>query len=146
MPVMLFSYIYIVFMYIRQCPDNTRVGANCNSPFHMGAIENMGDLQWGQFVTWVICNMGNLQWGRIAIWANCNSPLRRTQKNPYHARDAFFVYLHAYLQVFTHIYMYICERPDNTRVGANCNSPFHMGAIENMGDLQWGRICNMGDL
>ena len=25
-----FLCIYIVFMYIRQCPDNTHVGANCN--------------------------------------------------------------------------------------------------------------------
>ena len=32
--------------------------------------------------------------------------------------------------------MHICERPENTRVGANCNSPFHMGgAIENMGEF-----------
>ena len=51
-------------------------------------------------------------------------PLRRTQTYSHHARNAFLC-----------IYMYVCERPDNTRVGANCNSPFHMWAIENMGEL-----------
>nr|DAN63806.1 MAG TPA: hypothetical protein [Caudoviricetes sp.] len=61
--------------------------------------------------------MGELQYGRIVIWANCNSPLRHTQTNPYHARDAFCVFT----CIFTRIYIYTCERPDNTRVGANCN-------------------------
>ena len=43
------------------------------------------------------------------------------------------------------IYMYICQRSDNTRVGANCNSPIHMGEFEmwtkyNVGELGCGRI------
>ena len=38
--------------------------------------------------------------------------------------------------------MYICQHPENTRVGANCNSPFHMGefviwAKYNVGELQF---------
>nr|DAN39715.1 MAG TPA: hypothetical protein [Caudoviricetes sp.] len=37
-------------------------------------------------------------------------PLQRAQTYSHHAHDAFLC-----------IYMYICERPDNTRVGANCN-------------------------
>ena len=49
-------------------------------------------------------------YGRIATRANCNSPLQRAQTYSHHAHDAFLC-----------IYMYICERPDNTRVGANCN-------------------------
>ena len=82
----------------------------------MGAKYNVRDLREntrnsiGRFAMGAICNMSNLQWGRIAIRPYCNSPLRRTQKNPYHARDAFLC-----------IYTYVCERPDNTRVGANCN-------------------------
>ena len=67
------------------------------------------------------------------MWANCNSPLQHTQTNPYHAHDVF-------LCIYMYIYIYICQRLDNTRVGANCNSPFHMGAIENMGELNYGRI------
>ena len=48
--------------------------------------------------------------------------------------------------IFARIYMYICERPDNTRVGANCNSPFHMGEFKNMGEFEMWAICNIGDL
>ena len=47
---------------------------------------------------------------------------------------------------FLCIYMYICECPENTRVGANCNSPSHMGEIENMGKFEMGAICNKGEL
>ena len=73
-------------------------------------------------------------------------PLQRTQKNLSHARDVF-------LCVYTHIYTYlhdICQRSDNTRVGANCNLPFHMGefviwAKYNVGELGCGRICNMDE-
>ena len=41
--------------------------------------------------------------------------------------------------------MYICQHPENTRVGANCNSPIHMGEFEmwtkyNVGELGCGRI------
>ena len=43
-------------MYIRQYPENTCVGANCNSPFHMG-----------EFVIWAKYNVGELGCGRIAI-------------------------------------------------------------------------------
>ena len=46
-------------MYIRQHPENTRVGANCNSPFHMG-----------EFVIWAKYNVGELGSGRIATWMN----------------------------------------------------------------------------
>ena len=86
-------------------------------------------------------------WDKFAIWANCGVgefhhilrcassrtlPLRRTQKNLCHARDA--------------ICIYICQRSDNTRVGANCNSPIHMGEFViwvkyNVGELGCGRIC-----
>ena len=80
----------------------------------MGAIENMGELNYG----------------RISI-------------RPYNVRKhihtmpvmPFFCVLTC---IFTRIYIYICQRLDNTRVGANCNSPFHMGAIENMGELNYG--------
>jgi len=48
--------------------------------------------------------------------------------------------------MFLCIYMYICERSENTRVGANCNSPFHMGEFKNMGEFEMWAICNMGDL
>jgi len=44
----------------------------------------------GEFETWAKYNVGELGYGRFAIWANFNSPLQRTQKNPYHARDVFF--------------------------------------------------------
>ena len=56
-------------------------------------------------------NMGEF-WngGEFGMWANFNSPLRHTQTPSYQAHDVFFC-----------IYMHICERPDNTRVGANCN-------------------------
>jgi len=62
--------------------------------------------------------MGKLRCGQIAVWANFNSPLRRMQTPSYHARDAF-------LCVYTHIYMHlhdICQRSDNTRVGAKSAS------------------------
>jgi len=49
-------------------------GGNCNmGKFVIGAIENMGDLQWGRFEGKhtqqhrANCNMGELQYGRIAI-------------------------------------------------------------------------------
>ena len=43
--------------------------------------------------------------------------------------------------------MYICQRSDNTHVGANCNSPFHMGEFViwekyNVGELGCGRIAS----
>ena len=66
---------------------------------------------------------------RNSIKAICKSPLQRAQTYSHHAHDVF-------LCIYMYIYIYICERPDNTRVGANCNSPFHMGgAIENMGEF-----------
>ena len=46
MPVMLFAY------NICQRSDNARVGANCNSPIHMG-----------EFVIWAKYNVGELQHG-----------------------------------------------------------------------------------
>ena len=72
-------------MYICQHPENTCVGANCNSPFHMGEFE-----MWMNFATW----MNFAIWDKFAIWANCNSPLRHMQTPSYHAHDVFFVYLH----------------------------------------------------
>ena len=50
-------------MYICQHPENTRVGANCNSPFHMGEFE-----MWMNFATW----MNFAIWDKFAIWMNCN--------------------------------------------------------------------------
>ena len=76
--------------------DEFEIGANCNR----------GELR----KKYMQRHRANLKYGRIEIWAICKSPLQRAQKNPYHARDAFLC-----------IYMYICEHPDNTRVGANCN-------------------------
>ena len=64
--------------------------------------------------------MGDLQQGRIAI-------------RPYNVRK----HTHTMPMMFF-VYLHICERPENTRVGANCNSPSHIGAIENMGELQCG--------
>ena len=110
----IYMHIYTYLHDICQRLDNTRVGANCNSPFHMGAIENMGDSR-----------QKRTQLHR----ANCNSPLQRAQTYSHHAHDVFLC-----------ICMHICERSENIRVGANCNSPFHMGAIENMGELNYGRI------
>ena len=49
-------------MYTRQYPENTCVGANCNSPFHMG-----------EFVIWAKYNVGELGCGRIAS----HTPLRQ---------------------------------------------------------------------
>ena len=49
-------------MYICQHPENTCVGANCNSPFHMGEFE-----MWMNFATW----MNFAIWDKFAIWANC---------------------------------------------------------------------------
>jgi len=84
-------------MYICQHPENTRIGANCNSPFHMGEFE-----MWMNFATW----MNFAIWDKFAIWMNCNMgelhhilrcassrtlPLRRTQKNLCHARDAIYI-------------------------------------------------------
>ena len=59
----------------------------------------------------------------------------------------FFVYLHTYLHVFT----WYLSTFGNTRVGANCNSPFHMGefgmwTIWNMGEFATKANCNMGEL
>ena len=83
---------------------------------------------WGvdEFATWT-----NLQHGQIVVWANCITysavPARGlcpydTRKRPHTMPvTSFFAYLH----VFTRTYMYICQSPDNTRVGANCNSPIH---------------------
>jgi len=51
--------------------------------------------------------------------------------------------LWCFLCIYMHIYTYlhdICQRLDNTRVGANCNSPFHMG-----GNWKHGWICNAGE-
>ena len=123
-----------------------------NTRNSIGRFVTWVNLEWGQIVTWrrlgmrVNCNMANLKWGQIwngdefEMWVICNMgelhhilrcassrtlPLQRTQKNLSHARDVF-------LCVYTHIYTYlhdICQRSDNTRVGANCNSPFHMGEL-----------------
>ena len=53
-PMMFFcvftAYIYMYLHDICQRLDNTRVGANCNSPIHY-----FGELKiWDKFVTWVI--------------------------------------------------------------------------------------------
>ena len=72
--------------------------------FGMGAIENMGDLQWGQFVTWVIC----ITYSAAPARGLC----------PYDARKRTHTMP---MMPFLCIYTYVCERPDNTRVGANCN-------------------------
>ena len=45
---------------------------------------------------------------------------------------------------FLCIYMYICERPKNTRVGANCNSPSYMGEFEMWVNCNKAN-CNMGE-
>ena len=50
-------------------------------------------------------------YGQFTTRANCNSPLQRAQTYSHHARDAFLC-----------IYMYICERPENTHVGAKSAS------------------------
>ena len=89
--------------------------------FGMGAKYNVRDLRKKRTQQHrAICNGG-----RFAIWANCNMgelhhilrcassrtlPLQRTQTPSYQAHDVFFC-----------IYMYICERSENTRVEANCN-------------------------
>mgnify|MGYP007024737820 CR=1 FL=1 len=64
-------------MYICQHPENTRVGANCNSPFHMGEFEMWANFAtwmnfaiWDKFAIWMNCNMGELWCGRISIWMN----------------------------------------------------------------------------
>ena len=51
-------------------------------------------------------------YGRFTTRANCNSPLQRAQTYSHHAHDAFLC---------IYMYLHICERLDNTRVGANCN-------------------------
>lgn len=86
-------------MYTRQYPENTCVGANCNSPFHMG-----------EFVIWAKYNVGELGCGRIAIRPYDTCKLPHTMP------------MTSFLCIYM-IYMYICQCPDNTRVGANCNSP-----------------------
>ena len=90
---------------------------------------------WGvdEFATWT-----NLQHGQIVVWANCITysavPARGlcpydTRKRPHTMPVMLFAYN-------------ICQCPDNTRVGANCNSPIHCGqfalplkAIENIGEF-----------
>ena len=95
----------MIYMYICQRSDNTRVGANCNSPIHMG-----------EFEMWTKYNVGELGCGRISIRPYDTRKLPHTMP-----MTSFFAYLH----VFTRTYMYICQCPDNIRVGANCNSPIH---------------------
>ena len=70
------------------------------------------------------------------MWANSNSPLQRAQTYSHHAHNVFLC---------IYMYLHICERPENTRVGANCNSPSHMGAIENMGEFETWVNCNVSD-
>ncbi len=82
-------------MYIRQYPENTCVGANCNSPFHMG-----------EFVIWAKYNVGELGCGRIAIRPYDTCKLPHTMP------------MTSFLCIYM-IYMYICKCPDNTRVGAH---------------------------
>ena len=104
MPVMLFAY------NICQRSDNALVGANCNSPFHMGEFE-----MWMNFATWV----------NFAIWANCITYSAAPARGlcPYDARKLpHTMPMTSFLCIYM-IYMYICQCPDNTRVGANCNSP-----------------------
>ena len=98
---------------ICQRSDNTRVGANCNSPIHcrqfalpLRAIRPPIKGNWKH--RWIcnvdeFCNMGKLWCGRIAI-------------RPYNARKrphAMPVMLFAYN---------ICQRSDNARVGAKSAS------------------------
>ena len=64
--------------------------------------------------------MGDLQQGRIAI---------RPYDTRKHTHTMPMMFFCVFTCIFARIYMYICERPDNTRVGANCNSPFHMGEL-----------------
>ena len=52
--------------------------------------------------------MGELQQGRSAI-------------RPYNVRKHTHTMPVMFFCVFTCIYIYICERPENTSVGANCN-------------------------
>ena len=93
-------------------------------------IINIGTVRKGLFlvrelqIEWTICKLNGRfanqvgylqnQVGELHHILRCASsrtlPLRRTQTYSHHARDAFLC-----------IYMYVCERPDNTRVGANCN-------------------------
>ena len=58
--------------------------------------------------------------GRFAIWANCitysAAPARGLCPYDAHKRTHTMP-----VMLFSYIYMYICERPVNTRVGANCN-------------------------
>jgi len=61
--------------------------------------------------------MGDLQQGRIAI-------------RPYNVRK----HTHTMPMMFF-VYLHICERPENTRVGANCNSPSYMGEFEMWANL-----------
>ena len=62
--------------------------------------------------------MGDLQQGRIAI-------------RPYNVRK----HTHTMPMMFF-VYLHICERPENTRVGANCNSPSHMGELKTWVNLE----------
>ena len=55
--------------------------------------------------------MDELQHGRIAIRPYDTRNLPHTMPMP-----SFFLCIYM-------IYMYICQRSDNARVGANCNSP-----------------------
>ena len=73
-PYQAHDVFFCIYMHICERPENTRVGANCNSPFQMWVNRNMGNLQWGKFEMWV-----NSQYGRFGMGANCNSPLQRTQ-------------------------------------------------------------------
>ena len=56
--------------------------------------------------------MGDLQQGRIAI-------------RPYnvckHTHTMPMMFFCVFTCIFARIYMHICERSENTRVGANCN-------------------------
>ena len=100
-------YLHVFTWYLPTSRKHTRRGEL------QFALPHGWILQYGQIVVWV-----NLRCGRISI--RPYDTRKRTYPMPV---TSFFAYLH----VFTRTYMYICQCPDNIRVGANCNSPIHCG-------------------
>ena len=69
-----------------------------------------GELQWGQFVTWVNCNVGDLQWEQFGTWVIWNMGDLRKKHTQQHRAN--------------------CNMGE-FGMGANCN----MEAIGNEGEL-----------
>ena len=108
MPMMLFVYLHV---YLRTSRKHTCRGLIAISP------PKWVNCNIGEFATRVNCNVGE-----FATKANCITYSAAPARGlcPYDTRKQIHT-MPVMLFLCIYMYLHICERPENTRVGANCN-------------------------